>query len=126
MIKDIEIVKNYDKSIGKINCNIGQLNQVFLNIFLNALDAVDGQGKIEVTTKKVEGHVRITIKDSGTGISKENLKKVFDPFFTTKEVGKGTGLGMSISHGIIKNQGGSIEVRSEVGEATEFVISLPK
>ena len=125
LTKDIEIIKNYDESIGEIDCNIGQLNQVFLNLFLNALDAVDGKGQIEVSTKKADGQVRIAIKDNGIGISKENLNRIFDPFFTTKDVGKGTGLGLSISHGIIENHGGKIEVESEVGKGTKFVIVLP-
>jgi len=122
--EDIKIIKNYDESIDKINCNISQLNQVFLNLFLNALDAVDGKGQIEVSTKKLDGQVRIAIKDNGIGISKENLNRIFDPFFTTKEVGKGTGLGLSISHGIIENHGGSIEA-GEKDKGTEFVITLP-
>jgi len=120
LTKDIEIIKNYDESIGEIDCNIGQLNQVFLNLFLNALDAVDGKGEIEVSTKKLDEQVRIAIKDNGVGISKENLNRIFDPFFTTKDVGQGTGLGLSISHGIIENHGGKIEVKSlPVGEAGE-------
>ena len=126
LTKDIEIMKNYDESIGEIDCHIGQLNQVFLNLFLNALDAIGEKGKIEVSTKKEKKCVRISIKDDGVGISRENQKKVFDPFFTTKEVGKGTGLGLSISHGIIENHGGKIEVKSEDGRGTEFIIQIPK
>jgi len=154
--EDVRITRNYDQSIERINCHIGQLNQVFMNLLANAFDAIGERGTIEITTKKLENQVLISIKDDGAGIPVEVKAKVFDPFFTTKEIGKGTGLGLSISHGIIKNHGGKIEVKSPprrqagppaseagppVGEAggeahpddsvgrgkgTEFLIFLPK
>ncbi len=103
-----------------------QLLQVILNMLINSLDALkDGQGEIEIRTSLENDRVFIRIKDNGVGIPPENLNKIFEPFFTTKEVGKGTGLGLSVSYGIIKNFKGTIDVKSEVGKGSEFIISLP-
>jgi signal transduction histidine kinase len=103
-----------------------QLLQVVLNMLINSLDALkDGQGEIEIRTSLENERVFIRIKDNGVGIPPENLNKIFEPFFTTKEVGKGTGLGLSVSYGIIKNFNGTIDVKSEVGKGSEFIISLP-
>ena len=122
----VEITRNYDQSIGLINCNIGQLNQVFLNLISNSIDAIDGKGEITITTKMQGKNILISIVDDGNGISQEILGKIFDPFFTTKKIGQGTGLGLSISHGIIKNHGGTISVESKQGKETRFDIILPK
>ena len=122
----IKITKNYDRSIGLINCHIGQLNQVFLNLLTNALDAIEPEGKINISTRSEDGQVIISIKDNGKGIPEELINKVFDPFFTTKKIGKGTGLGLSISHGIIENHGGTISVKSSFEKGTVFEIRLPK
>ena len=123
--ENVRITRNYDQSVEKIDCHIGQLNQVFMNLLVNALDAVGEEGEIEITTKNLENSIMISVKDDGPGIPEEILGKVFDPFFTTKEVGMGTGLGLSISHGIIENHGGRIEVNSQEGEGAEFLIYLP-
>ena len=121
---NIDIIKDYG-DIPQLECFPGQLNQVFMNILSNAIDAVEEKGTIAITTSKSNGVIRIVIKDTGRGIP-ENIKaKIFDPFFTTKEVGEGTGLGLSISHGIIEKHNGSITVISEVGKGTEFTITLP-
>jgi signal transduction histidine kinase len=110
----------------QIWCNMGQINQVFLNILLNAAHAIEEQGEISIATWEEKESVRITISDNGGGISPENVKHIFDPFFTTKEVGKGTGLGLSIAYDIIVNKhGGNIDVTSEIGMGTTFTISLP-
>jgi len=110
----------------RVWCNMGQLNQVFLNILVNAAHAIVDHGEIRLTTWQDGDSVRITISDSGGGILPENLKRIFDPFFTTKEVGKGTGLGLSIAYDIVVNKhGGRIEVASEVGAGTTFAIVLP-
>jgi ActR/RegA family two-component response regulator len=101
---------------------------VILNLINNAQDAVLGSSKaptIVVRTGTSDGRVFIKIEDSGTGISKADLKKVFDPFFTTKPVGKGTGLGLSISYGIIREHGGEIRIQSQLGQGTEVCIELP-
>jgi signal transduction histidine kinase len=113
------------------------VEQVVMNMLVNAQHAIEGAGRISVRTRKREQYQRsaanaepadlaeIMIRDSGCGIAPENLQKIFDPFFTTKGVGKGTGLGLSVSHGTIEAHGGTIEVDSTVGEGTEFRIYLP-
>jgi PAS domain S-box-containing protein len=113
-------------------CNVSELNQVFLNLIVNAAQAVRESGKsaadgrISVTTEQVRDHVRIRIADNGCGIPKENLEKIFDPFFTTKAVGLGTGQGLAIARSIVvEKHGGAIEVESEPGMGTAFILSLP-
>ncbi len=120
----IEITKNLGK-IPSFKCFPSKLNQVFINILNNAIDAIKNEGEITISTILIENSVRIMIKDTGTGIKKEDLAKIFDPFFTTKEVGKGTGLGLSITFGIIKEHNGTINVNSEIGIGTEFTIKIP-
>ena len=120
----IEVIKDYGE-LPKVECHPGHINQVFMNLLLNAIQAIEGEGKIWISTKAVDGEVVITIKDSGKGIPEDIKNKVFDPFFTTKQVGKGTGLGLSISYNIIKNHNGEINVESEQGKGTAFHIRLP-
>lgn len=121
----IKIEKNYG-SLPMINCFPGQINQVFMNIMSNAADAIENEhGKIIITTSVNINNVVISIKDNGKGMSDETKQKIFDPFFTTKDVGKGTGLGMSIAYGIIEKHNGSIDINSTIGIGTEFIITLP-
>lgn len=120
----IEVIKEYGE-LPKVECHPGHINQVFMNILLNAIQAIEGKGKIWISTKTLNGSVEVTIKDSGKGIPEDIKSKVFDPFFTTKPVGKGTGLGLSISYNIIKNHNGEIAVESEPGKGTAFHIKLP-
>jgi len=114
-----------------IHGDAGQLQQVFLNLFNNAMDAIISKhgsmgGELVVKAEPTEnGDTEISVKDNGSGISPENLKKIFTPFFTTKPVGKGTGLGLSVCYGIIDNMGGEMEVQSEKGVGTTFTIRLP-
>ncbi|MCD6272574.1 MAG: GHKL domain-containing protein, partial [Deltaproteobacteria bacterium] len=108
-----------------VECYPQQINQVFMNILVNAAQAMEEQGVINISTKSENGFVEIKISDTGTGISEENLSKIFDPFFTTKEVGKGTGLGMNIAYNIIEKHNGIIDVQSTVGKGTIFTIKLP-
>jgi signal transduction histidine kinase len=96
-----------------------------MNILVNAGHAIEERGQITVATRQQGDFVYIEISDTGKGIAPENLARVFEPFFTTKAVGKGTGLGLSISYGIVRKHGGEIDVRSEVGAGTMFVIKLP-
>ncbi len=120
-----QVVKEY-ADIPEVECLISQLNQVFMNLFVNAAHAIKERGVITVRTgKQGDDEVWIEISDTGAGIAPENIKRIFDPFFTTKPVGKGTGLGLSLSYGIIRKHGGRIEVRSEVGVGTTFKLSLP-
>ncbi len=121
----IELVKSYGE-FPPVECYIGQLNQVFMNLLINAVQAIDDQGTITITTtRKDENHVRVSIRDDGCGMTDGLRERIFDPFFTTKPVGQGTGLGLSISHGIIDNHGGTIEATSEPGIGAEFTINLP-
>mgnify|MGYP001076974304 CR=1 FL=1 len=108
-----------------ILCYPGQLNQVFVNLLINAAQSIAEQGTITVKTFTSEGYVYVQISDSGCGINEDNCKRIFDPFFTTKEVGKGTGLGLSISYDIIKKHQGEISVESELNEGTTFTLKLP-
>ena len=121
----ITVIKNYAPDTPKIEAYGGQLNQVFMNILDNAQDAIEGSGTLTINTYKEDENVKIEFIDTGSGIPEENLKKIFDPFFTTKQVGKGTGLGMSISYRVIKDHNGTIEVESELGKGTKFTVTLP-
>jgi signal transduction histidine kinase len=109
-----------------IECYPSKLNQVIMNILTNCIQAIEGKGDIHIQTVSSGIGVKIIIKDNGKGMTPEVKKHIFEPFYTTKEVGKGTGLGLSISFGIIEQHRGDIDVISEPGEGTEFIISLPK
>ncbi len=111
--------------IPPIACYPGQLNQVFLNLLMNAKQAIKDKGEITISTYQIEGKVHIAIKDSGIGISQNNLKKIFDPGFTTKGVGVGTGLGLSICYKIMQAHYGEIQVESEVGKGSTFTVVVP-
>ncbi|MEO6975647.1 MAG: ATP-binding protein [Gallionella sp.] len=125
VLKDrVEVVKELG-DLPKITCAPSQLNQVFLNLFTNAAQAMEGQGKLYIKTWLEEGAVHISVADNGKGMPEEVLARIFDPFFTTKPVGEGTGLGLAISHQIIQQHGGEIHVESRVGEGTRFRIKLP-
>ncbi|MEW6417011.1 MAG: PAS domain-containing protein [Nitrospirota bacterium] len=106
-------------------CNPGQLNQVFMNILVNAAQAIEKQGEIIVKTWHDNGYINVSISDTGCGIPEDKLSKIFDPFFTTKEAGKGTGLGLSITYDIVKKHNGEITVQSEVGKGTTFNVLIP-
>ena len=118
------VTKNYG-DLPLVECYSQQLNQVFMNILVNAAQAIEKQGEIRISTQKIDGSVEIKISDTGAGIPEENLSKIFDPFFTTKEVGKGTGLGMNVAYNIIKKHNGTIDVDSAVGKGTTFTIRIP-
>jgi signal transduction histidine kinase len=119
-----QVVKEFN-ALPIIMANPQQLNQVFINILVNAAQSIEKMGEIRIMTKAADGYVQIHISDTGCGIPEENLIKIFDPFFTTKGVGKGTGLGMNIAYNIIQKHKGDIQVESRVGEGTTFIISLP-
>jgi signal transduction histidine kinase len=106
-------------------CNLGQLNQVFVNLLINAAQAIETKGEILVKTTSNNDHITITIADTGIGIAADKVGRVFEPFYTTKEVGRGTGLGLSIAYDIVKKHKGEIWAESEVGKGTTFTISIP-
>lgn len=110
-----------------VKCNAQQLNQVFVNLLVNAAQAIKegGEGKIQVRTRAQNDAVFIDVQDNGCGIPKENQSRIFEPFFSTKEVGKGTGLGMSIAYDIVKSHGGEISLDSTPGEGTTFTVAIP-
>jgi len=118
------VTKEYGK-LPRVRCIHQQINQVFMNILVNAAQAIKKQGEINIKTRHVDGFVEIAISDTGSGIQEENLNKIFDPFFTTKEVGAGTGLGLNLVYNIVKNHNGTIDVESKVGEGTKFNIRIP-
>ena len=112
-------------NIPMTRCNPGQLNQVFMNILVNAAHAIEKQGEITVKTWNDKGTIYVSISDTGCGIPKDKINRIFEPFFTTKEVGMGTGLGLSIAFDIIKKHNGDIVVNSDVGKGTTFTIKIP-
>lgn len=120
----IEIKKEFG-TLPPANCYISKLDQVFMNLLINACHAIDGKGEIRIRTGIEGSMAKIEFSDTGSGIPEDVIDNIFDPFFTTKPVGQGTGLGLSISHGIIKEHKGEISVESEVGKGTTFTIKIP-
>ncbi|MCC6590261.1 MAG: PAS domain S-box protein [Bryobacterales bacterium] len=112
-------------ALGCVRGNFGKLQQVFLNLFLNARDAMDVGGALRVCTKELDSLARVEVTDSGRGINPEDLTRIYDPFFTTKGAKKGTGLGLAVTYGIVREHGGTIDVKSTVGEGTTFTVELP-
>jgi two-component system, NtrC family, sensor kinase len=108
-----------------VKCNANRLGQVLINVIVNAAQAIEDQGFIEIKTYQRDKYAYIEISDTGKGIDEETQKRIFDPFFTTKPAGQGIGLGLSICHDIMKKQGGELTVQSEVGKGTTFCIMLP-
>ncbi len=127
LFQNIQIIKKLDPKLPEIVFDPSQVERVFLNIIINAAEAMEGNGKLVLATRfnSVERMVEIAFSDTGPGISKENMEKVFSPFFTTKDVGHGVGLGLAISYGIVKEHKGTITVESKVGKGTTFTVKLP-
>jgi signal transduction histidine kinase len=121
----IRVALELDREISPVRGNSGKLQQVFLNLVLNARDAMESGGLLTIRSRQDAEAVRIEVSDTGQGISPENLQRIYDPFFTTKAARKGTGLGLSVTYGIVQEHGGSIEARSQVGQGTTFVLELP-
>jgi two-component system NtrC family sensor kinase len=124
-LHNIELILELGDNLPKVMGNVHNLQQVFLNLFMNAIQAMPDQGILKVRSYVEDNLVKIDVSDTGSGIAPEILDKIFDPFFTTKEVGRGTGLGLSVSYGIIKKHNGHVTVRSEVGKGTHFSVMLP-
>ena len=127
LFHNIQIVKKLDSFLPFVRGNASQLKQVFVNIIVNAAEAIHGSGTLTITTSHDihQKKVFVEFADTGEGIPEENLSRIFEPFFTTKDIGKGTGLGLATSYGIIEDHGGKILVKSKVGEGTTFTIELP-
>lgn len=126
---NISLVTEFAPDLRKVKADAPQLQQVFLNMIVNATDACEGKGTITIATRNVtekdQDQVEVEFRDTGFGIKDEDLEKIFEPFYTTKPVGKGTGLGLAVSHGIIQDHGGKITIKTKVGEGTSFFIRLP-
>jgi two-component system NtrC family sensor kinase len=123
---NVSVGWNIQEGLPEIKSDRGQLQQVFLNIINNAVAAVKAEGRIEISARRVdEGSVAVVIEDNGEGIPPENLKRIFEPFFTTKPEA-GTGLGLSVTYGIVQKLGGDINVESKVGSGTRFQVVLPR
>ena len=120
----IDIEKSYG-DVPLVNCYPGQLNQVFMNLIVNAIQAIDGEGSIRIETRRESDEVIVRIADTGVGIPEKDIARIFDPGFTTKGVGVGTGLGLSISYRIVQNHGGRLTVSSEEGKGSVFTIVIP-
>jgi two-component system, NtrC family, sensor kinase len=121
----IEVVRHYDEDLPLALGNAPKLQQVFMNLILNARDAMPQGGRLELSTARHDGLALINFRDTGSGIQPEHITKIYDPFFTTKQIGQGTGLGLAVSYGIIRDHGGHIEVQSKPGEGAWFQIALP-
>jgi PAS domain S-box-containing protein len=121
----MEVARNYGDNLPAAYGSASKLQQVFMNLILNARDAMPGGGKITIQTRQVDTSLVVDFRDTGAGIAPENITRIYDPFFTTKEVGQGTGLGLALSYGIIQEHGGRIFVESRLGEGTHFTIKLP-
>ncbi|HEK86268.1 MAG TPA: HAMP domain-containing protein [Candidatus Aminicenantes bacterium] len=124
---NIKIVKDFEPNLPEVKVDADEFRSVINNLAVNAADAMPNGGQLTITTRfdQANNQVIIRVADTGVGISQENLKKIFEPFFTTKEKGKGTGLGLAMTYGVIKRHNGTIDVKSKVGEGTEFIIKLP-
>ena len=121
----IEVKLDAPPALPPVKGNAGKLQQVFLNLFLNARDAMDGGGTLAIHVWSESGFARIDVSDTGQGIAAEHLERIYDPFFTTKAARKGTGLGLSVTYGIVREHGGTIEVESRIGAGSRFRVELP-
>ena len=121
----IQVKLNLEEGPLTVKGNSGKLQQVFLNLFLNARDAMESGGTLSISSWTEDGFVRVEVADNGQGISPENLAKIYDPFFTTKAARKGTGLGLAVTYGIVHEHGGNIKVESRLGAGSRFEVELP-
>jgi signal transduction histidine kinase len=119
------VLERHFGTIDKVRCIVAQLNQVFLNLIVNAVQAIGDEGKVTISTAQTDGWVQVAIADTGVGIEAENLDRIFQPFFTSKPPGQGTGLGLSLSYSIVRKHQGRIEVKSTRGQGSTFTVWLP-
>lgn len=132
LVKGVQLHFEPGEELPMITLDKGQMEGALLNMIMNALDATDGGGRIDLLSRFADSldggqpkEIEIVVSDTGCGIPPEHMDKLFDPFFTTKDVGKGTGLGLAVSWGIVERHGGTIQVHSTVGGGTTFIIRLP-
>ncbi|MCY1546380.1 Sensor protein ZraS [compost metagenome] len=120
----VRVVETFEE-LPPLECNVSQLNQVFLNLIVNAAQSIRGAGTITVTTSRDRERICVAIHDTGNGIAEDVLPRIFDPYFTTKPAGEGTGLGLAIAKDIVVEHGGEIVVDTQIGVGTRFRVSLP-
>ena len=127
IFNNIQIERDLERNLPLVVLDPSQMQQVFMNMLINAAEAMEGNGRLRLATRfePKERYIEAEFTDTGHGITEENMERIFDPFFTTKEVGHGTGLGLAISYGIIKEHNGTISVQSEIGKGTTFIVRLP-
>jgi len=123
-LQNIEVIREFSPSLSKVMADFDQLQQVFTNLTLNAIQAMPDGGRLTLRSSVIDSEIKVDIQDTGCGIPKENLAKIFTPFFTTKEKGKGIGLGLAVVYGIIERHKGKVEVQSKVGKGTTFSVYL--
>jgi hypothetical protein len=123
--RSIDMERAIDPGLPRVTGNRGRLQQVVMNLLLNAVDAMPDGGRLTVAAAASGDRVRIEVRDTGTGIPPEHLDRIYDPFFTTKPRGKGTGLGLSVSYGIVKEHAGTLLAESDPGRGSRFTVSLP-
>jgi two-component system NtrC family sensor kinase len=123
-LQNVEVIKQFGPSLPKVMADFDQLQQVFTNLTLNAIQAMSGGGRLTLRTSTENSQVKIDVEDTGCGIPKENLSKLGTPFFTTKEKGKGVGLGVAVVYGIVERHKGKVNVKSEIGRGTTFSVCL--
>ena len=123
--QQVAIEEHLQKDLPRVSGDMNQLQQVLLNLSLNACEAMPGGGTLTISTSAQDGKVLLRVADTGCGIKRQHLNQIFEPFFSTKAVGKGTGLGLSVSYGIVQQHGGALKVESEEGKGTAFTIILP-
>ena len=124
VVKGIQVNQQFPDHLPQVEVVEDQIKQVILNFIQNSADSISGEGQITLTTEQQGSQLKIKIQDTGHGISEDDIENLFDPFFTTKAQ-QGTGLGLSVSYGIIRDHGGDIEVKSELDKGTTFTINLP-
>ena len=127
LFQNIEVKEDLDENLPMANSDVQQMYHLFMNLILNAVQAMDGKGTLTLKTMAIpaKNRVQIEISDTGPGISEEALPQLFEPFFTTKEEGKGTGLGLSLAYNIVENHGGSISAENNPDHGANFIIKLP-
>jgi two-component system NtrC family sensor kinase len=127
LFHNVQIEMNLDTELPSVVIDPSQIERVFINLIVNAAEAMDGFGRLTISTRRTaaDSSIEIEVTDTGHGISEENLERIFDPFFTTKETGYGVGLGLAISYGIVKEHKGAISVESRIGSGTTFTVRLP-
>ncbi len=123
--ESIELTLDLDEEIPSVDGDSGQMTQVLMNLVVNAIQSMPDGGTLRIVTEQSDGYVKMTVSDTGAGIPAETLGRIFEPFFTTKDVGEGTGLGLSVVHGIVAAHGGTIQVESDLGVGTTFVVEIP-